>query len=207
MDARRVIVIILAYGLWGTNERSPKEIVGYGMYLKECANALRHLVDCGYYVDAILCGGAKSGGVTEAESMFQYLSEATEDINIHFEVEKSSLSTPANIWEAYKRIEAMVKEDGGGYEPRILLICDSSREFKVRWLVECWQGQAKSEENRSCNHSWSPRRTILSWVKPEIVAFSRPDINSKSTKIYQFFETLAMMLVPRILNDRINKLR
>ncbi len=207
MDARSVIVVILAYGLWGTSKRSPKEIVGYGMYLNECANALRHLAACGYGVNVVFCGGATDEeGKTEAQSMFAYMADVVTRCAGSFFLEEESLTTPANIWQAYKRIANLVPEPGSP-DRHVIFLCDAAREFKVRWLVSQWQRQARNMENRSCRRSWSPLRSIISWPKPEILAFNRPDITHKSTKVFQFFETMVMVLAPWILQKRISKIR
>lgn len=214
MNAQRVIVVILAYGLWGDNKRSPKENVGYGMYLNECANALRHLVSCGHDVSVILCGGVKAycekseEELTEARSMqfFFNLAQISRLDPLDFILEDKSLTTPANIWEAYKKIEEYIAEFGIP-NCRILFLCDAVREVKVRTLVWLWNFLAYWQENRSCKRSWSPVRSILSWPKPEVLAFNRPDITPKSTKIFQLFETFVLMLAPWILNKRTKKLR
>ena len=192
--SERVIVVILAYGLWGTSKRSPKEIVGYGMYLKECTNALRHLVACDFDVKAILCGGATANGMTEAESMLEYFKPLAEECELT--LEDRSLTTPANIWQAYEKMEKYAsKSEIPNHQ--VLFLCDAARELKVRWLINKWQSQA-------CKTGSS----ITSWPKAEVLGFNRPDIKVlKSTKIFQLFEVLAMMLIPTILNRRINKLR
>ena len=205
MDAKRVIVVILAYGLWGTNKRSPKEVVGYGKYLAQCTQAIWDLHHCGYTIHIILCGGATQNGETEAESMFDYFYEAF-DFPHGGSLEERSLTTPANIWEAYRIIKNSVLEPGLS-EKNVLFFCDGTREFQVRWLVNKWLAQARKAENRSCRGSWSPVRSILSWPKPEVVGFDRPDINRKSTKIFQLFKTLVLMFYPWILRKSINRIR
>lgn len=205
MNTKNVIVVILAYGLWGNTKRSPKEVIGYGMYLNECANAIRHLATCGYKVSVILCGGAMADGLTEAKSMFEYFESLSkiDKIDASFFIEERSLSTPANIWLAYSEIERWVIKSAK-QDTRVIFLCDTAREFKVRWLVKEWLARARIVGNLL---DWSPVQLILSWPKPEVIGFNRPDIVPKSTKIFQFMETLAMILVPIFLEKRIMSLR
>lgn len=202
MNTHDVFVVILAYGLWGTNKRSPKEIVGYGMYLQECEDAIRHLTFCGYNVRVILCGGAQEGGVTEAESMYEYFSKVCMEsgINVTFELENFSLTTPANIWQASE----MIRRFHASHYCRVLFLCDTARELKVRWLVcKCdWMWFRKYSAFLAIKSKY---KNV--WLEPEVLAFDRPDITPKSTKVFQFCETLVMMLVPWYLRKRINTLR
>lgn len=188
-----VFVVILAYGLWGTNKRSPKEIVGYGMYIKSCEDAIRHLAFCGYHVRVILCGGLQEDGVTEAESMCKYFYKFYTELSgkVALDTENFSLTTPANIWQAFDMIGGICTSLS-----RVLFLCDTARELKVRWLVN------------KCNRMWYRKLLIRNiWLEPEVLAFDRPDITPKSTKLFQFCETLVMMLVPWYLKKRINTLR
>lgn len=206
MNAPRVIVVILAYGLWGTSKRSPKEIVGYGMYLNECANALRHLAECGYNVNVILCGGAIAANITEAQTMLEYFTPLAFTYGLVLHREDQGLTAPANIWRAYKRIEEFAPRPGS-QEFRVLFICDWVRKAKVRWMVNMWRKWARKDEYESCQRSWSPKRSIISWPTPEIVAFYRPDISPKSNRFSQFMDLLAMKFIPGYLRKQINKLR
>jgi len=218
MNAPSVIVVILAYGLWGTSRRSPKKIVGYGMYLKECENALHYLAVCGYDVNVILCGGATADGITEAESMRGYFAHlgAEEDLELTIYKEDRSLTTPANIWQAFEYIKSFITSrkhiqqlvQNPNNHCSLLFICDLAREFKVKWLVNRLQ-----REKELCVISEDQVFEIYDDVylytfkSIEVLGINRPDVTPKSTKIFQFFETLVMMLVPWILRKRIQKLR
>jgi len=179
-EQRHVTMIICAYGHWGTLNRTPKEIVGYGMYLDDCISAITHLCRCGWNVTLILCGGAVENEMTEAETMDRYLKHyLSPTLFVQIRLESKSLSTPANLDQARQMISH-------NYDGNILVVCDWPREFKVKWLV----------------------KKILHQIhQVEVVAFARPDINPRSTRIFQIIETIGMMLIPPLLRRRINKLR
>lgn len=207
MDIRNVIVVILAYGLWGTNKRTPKEIVGYGMYLNECANALRHLAQCGYDVRVILCGGAEQDGETEAESMAKYFEPLTRECELSLYYESHSLTTPANIWQAGATMVDC------HWQGRIIVFCDTAREAKVRWLLKkycqhlLYELRVIAKRLHSNISSNVVKTKIEPWRQAEVIAFGRPDITIKSTKLFQLCEVLAMMFIPGYLRKRIYELR
>jgi len=204
MNSQSVIFVVLAYGLWGVSTRSPRETVGYGMYLNECAKALRNLVQCGNNVTVCLCGGAEWEGTTEAETLLTYFKQNLDAFDqIVFRLEDRSLTTPANIWQAYGKIEDELKWPDVK-ERRMIFVCDKAREIKVRWIVKLWRNLARRDMDYS---GWNARRVILSWPEPEVVAFDRPDVTWKSTWLVQFIDLMAMMFVPRYLKRQINKLR
>lgn len=182
MAIHQVFVVICAYGIWGTTNRTPKEIVGYGMYLRSCAEAIQSLLTSGFNVQAILCGGAVKDGKTEAQSVFEYLRSAVNDEGVKYHLEERSLSTAANIFEAYK-IVGLAKGDFPA--PNVLVCCDQAREHKVNWLVGKWSKPYPSE----------------------VVAFNRPDINPRSSRLFQYLETIALALIPRLLQKKSQQLR
>lgn len=212
MNAQGVIVVILAYGLWGPSKRTPKEKIGYGMYLENCINALRYLTACNHNVHLIICGGATENGVTESQSLYEYIKTRVSDLPILYSLDTLSLTTPANIWQAYgiirDRILPSKLAELRYKDHSLIFLCDKPRELKVKWLL----GRYHTQERRRIRREWqtiSDRAAYyLDILKTaEVQAFERPDISVKSTKIFQFIETLIMMLVPGVLTKRINKLR
>ena len=199
LQANTITMVVCSYGHLGTRNRTPREIVGYGMYLDNCWKAAMNLSHHGYRVNLISCGGAvDENGDIEAETMVKYFQGRWEQtvkltmvygklifgtyadpMNIQINCENRSLTTPANLAQAKFLIGIWL----GG---KILVCCDKAREYKVRWLV---------------------KKLYADLPNTEVVAFERPDITFKSTKLFQFLETMALAIIPKLLQKRISEIR
>lgn len=204
----RTIVVVLCYGVFDANWRTPAEMAGYRLYLRDVAETIRGEIINKSEVTVLISGGVTANNKIEATTVKRQIAlnlcEMASEVE-EWILEDRSLTTPANIWESFRIINEKLAEIDSHY--RILITCDIPRKYKVQWLIKKWYARAKKLDRQGCHWSSSNLRCLLSWPEAEVIALYRPDISPKSTCSFQWLETQILKVSPPILNDRIGMLR